>query len=275
VLYPLALTQRPASDRSSAGRGHSVTLASPVVAALLVTLAPFPFTSVTAVPSVTSDSAQSRAPKTLLFSGYEWVVKSSRDLVGPGPNVFSRDNVTVDSAGRLHLQIARRGDTWTSAEISSLRAFGYGIFRFTVVAGPRDPRAVLGLFTWDEDGWDSYHREIDIEISRWGDSDHPNAQCVVQPSRRPGNTVRFEMPAGPAVHEFTWSQRGVTCLSRLLHTTGDPPTPTFLHRRELAESPPEGGANVRINLWLSDGLPPSNGATVDAIIERFEFVPEP
>jgi len=272
VLYPLPLTKRPESHRATSGRFVIVT--SPAFAALLMTLAPFQFTGATALP-LTNDSAQERAPRTLRFSGYEWTIKSSPDRVGPGPNVFSRDNVSVDGAGRLHLQIARRGNTWTSAEIGSRRVFGYGTFRFTVAAVPTDPRAVLGLFTWDENGSDRYRREIDIEISRWGDPATPNAQCIVQPGGRPGNTVRFEMPDGPAVHEFTWSQRSVSCLSRLVQTTGEPSMPTFLHRRTLQESPPKGSANARINLWLFDGLAPSNGAAAEAIVERFEFVPEP
>jgi hypothetical protein len=249
-----------------------VILAGPLLALLASTALQFPGNA--AVPaSLTIESGQrSRA---LVFSGYEWSVKSSRDRVGPGPNMFSPDNVSVDAAGRLRLRIVRRGESWTSAEISSRLTFGYGTYRFNVVGVPRDPRAVLGLFTWDEDTADRYRREIDIELSRWGDPEHPNAQCVVQPSRRPGNTVRFEMPNGSAVHEFTWSRKGVSCFSRLVHSTGEPSTPSFFHRRDLPESPPEGTANVRINLWLFEGLPPSADDAMEAIIERFEFIPEP
>jgi hypothetical protein len=257
-------------DRASAGPGRFLTLTG-LVAAVLFTAVPL--LQFTGAAALANDSSQGRE-RTIVFSGYEWVVKSSQHRVGPGPNVFSHDNVNVDAAGRLRLRIARRGDTWTSAEISSRRAFGYGTFRFTVVAGPRDPQAVLGLFTWDEDASDQYYREIDIEISRWGDPDNPNAQCIVQPSRRPGNTIRFEMSEGPAVHEFTWTRHGVSCLSQLMYALEEPSTPSFFHRHDLRESPPEGRANARINLWLFDGLPAVSGAAVEAIVERFEFIPE-
>ena len=44
-----------------------------------------------------------------------------------------------------------------------------------------DARAVLGLFTWNDDA-PYTHREIDIELSRWDNaSDANNAQYVVQP----------------------------------------------------------------------------------------------
>ena len=244
---------------------------------MIVTLATFLFlltTLVAAVPNV-ADAAQNHAPHAIVFSGYEWLAKSSRRLVGPGPNLFSEENIKIDNDGRLHLRIVRRGDRWTSAEIGSRRKFGYGTYRFSVASRPRDPRAILGMFTWDDDDSVAHHREIDIEIGRWGRSDGPNVQCVVQPYRHPGNIIRFEMPEGPAVHEFVWSRSGVSCLSRRVPLIGGASTLGDGYRHDLRGSAPaEGTANVRINLWLADGLPPSDGADIEAIIERFEFVPE-
>ena len=227
-----------------------------------------------AVPSLGGALAQDRGSQRVAFSGYDWVVKSSRRPVGPGPNVFREENVEVDSSGRLHLAIVRRGDTWTSAEIGSRRRFGYGTYRFTVAAVSRDPHAILGLFTWDDAGSGESRREIDIEIGRWGDPDGLNAQCVVQPSGTPGNMIRFEMPDGPAVHEFTWSRNGISCSSRLAGPTEEAASPPFVHQAVLGGAPPPAGtANVRITLWLADGRPPSQDGVLRAIVERFEFVP--
>jgi hypothetical protein len=232
-------------------------------------------TSDTAAPVLTNNVAHARDPRTVVFSGDTWLAKRSRRPVGPGPNVFSEENVEVDSGGRLHLRIVRRANTWTSAEIGSSREFGYGTFRFSVLAAPIDPRAILGLFTWDDGDSDFHHREIDIEIGRWGDARSRNAQCVVQPARQPGNMVRFEMPDGPAVHEFTWSRNGVSCLSRVAASSGSAAFTTVVHQHQFRGSSPKGGAaKVRINLWLADGLPPSQGTDVEALIERFEFIPE-
>ena len=37
--------------------------------------------------------------------------------------------------------------------------------------------------------------------------------------------------------------------------------------------PPAGGENLRFNLWLNQGNPPTNGQEVEVIMSRFEFVP--
>ena len=224
-------------------------------------------------PSVQPTLTQEAGTHRVSFSGYEWTVKSSRRPVGPGPNVFRHENVHVDSHGRLHLAIVRVGDTWTSAEIGSRERFGYGTYRFTVADVPEDPRAILGLFTWEDEPSDPFRREIDIEIGRWGNPDHPNAQCVVQPSRRPGHMVRFNVPVAPAVHEFTWTRQDVACSSRLARQPDESVAEPSLQRFVLTASPPAGAANVRINLWLAGGRPPSQEDVLHAIVEGFEFVP--
>jgi hypothetical protein len=106
----------------------------------------------------------------IAFSGYDWLVKASENkAVGPGPNFFSGQNVWVRD-GELHLQISERDGRWYSAEIVSAASFGFGTYRFTLRSDvvDLDPNVVLGLFTWSDDAAFS-HREIDIEISRWGD----------------------------------------------------------------------------------------------------------
>ena len=60
------------------------------------------------------------------------------------------------------------------------------------------------MLTWDDQGADQNHRELDIEISQWGDRSIPNAQYVVQPYYVPANVVRFSAPAGTLTHSFRW-----------------------------------------------------------------------
>ncbi len=44
--------------------------------------------------------------RTIVFSGYEWIVKSSETAkAGPGPNYWLDENVWVDENGWLHLKI--------------------------------------------------------------------------------------------------------------------------------------------------------------------------
>lgn len=44
-----------------------------------------------------------------------------------------------------------------------------------------EPAAVFGILTWDYTGTDPNHREMDIELTKWGDSTIKNAQFVLQP----------------------------------------------------------------------------------------------
>jgi hypothetical protein len=212
------------------------------------------------------------AVKSIHFAGYEWVVKESASPTDPGPNIFDGRNVWIDRRGRLHLKIARRDGQFTAAEIISKRSFGYGEYRFHVNASPLDPHIVLGMFTWDDSLDHPTHRELDIEISRWANRENANAQCVVQPYEMTGNIDRFEMPDGPAVHEFVWAKDLFACRSSLLHGARNDLRP--IHAHTFIEGiPPTASENVRINLWLLGGSPPQDNSETEVIIEAFEFFP--
>lgn len=224
---------------------------------------------------------QSDRVRMLQFAGYQWRVKSSSNRVGPGPNYFSdsRDNVEVDSRGRLHLRISNHDGRWSCAEVISTRSFGYGSYRFYVdsVVDGLDPKAVLGLFTWNDDSAFS-HRELDIEISKWGQADNKNGQFVVQPYTSPQNIVRFQIPAGlrATTHSFKWRPDSVIFRS-LKGRRASPPRPGGLIQEHVFREnlPRPGGENARINLWLLSGQPPANGKEIEIIISRFEFSPLP
>jgi hypothetical protein len=211
--------------------------------------------------------------KTLQFSGYEWLIKTSDHRVGPGPNYFSDspDNVFTDAEGQLHLRINQQDGRWFCAEVISSRSFGYGTYRFHLktTAESLDPQAVLGMFTWNDDP--AYaHRELDIELARWGQANNKNAQFVVQPYTRPENIVRFQMPFGvlSSVHSFSWKPDSVHFLSQHEQTVVQQHTFT-------KNIPKAGGENARINLWLFAGRPPANGRPVEVVISKFEFTPQP
>ena len=85
------------------------------------------------------------------------------------------------------------------------RSLGYGTYAFIVRdTSSLDPAAAFGMITWDEQGAEQNHRELDIEISQWGDRSIPNAQYVIQPYYVPANVVRFTAPPGPLTHSFRW-----------------------------------------------------------------------
>ena len=219
-------------------------------------------------------------PRWLSFSGYDWWVKTSVGLVGPGPNYFSdsTNNVWLDGLGQLHLRITNRSNQWQCAEIVSARTFGYGSYRFHLAspADNIDTNAVLGLFTWSDDP--AYaDREIDIECSRWGNAaDVNNAQYVVQPYNLDGHLARYAVPAGQtnATLLWTWETNRVRFQSQRGSFLPSPsPANVISNWTYTLTVPPTGDENVRLNLWLFGGAAPSDHQEAEVIISSFQFVP--
>jgi hypothetical protein len=216
------------------------------------------------------------------FSGYDWWVKASPGLVGPGPNYFSdsTNNVWVDAQGRLHLRITNRSNQWHCAEVVTRRTFGYGSYRFELdsVVNNIDPSVVLGLFTWSDDP--AYtHREIDIECGRWADpSDVNNAQYVVQPWDWPNHLVRYAVPAGltNSTHLFTWETNRVSYQAQRGSYSPIPAPTNSISSWAFTDTtavPQTGDENIRINLWLINGNPPTDNQEVEFVMKSFDFVP--
>ncbi|MCX6926467.1 MAG: glycoside hydrolase family 16 protein [Verrucomicrobia bacterium] len=234
--------------------------------------------------AVASATVERLDPKVrrISFSGYDWWIKTSSGLVGPGPNYFSdsTDNVWLDAQGRLHLRITNRSNQWQCAEIVTQRTFGYGSYRFELDSPVNNlnPNAVLGLFTWSDDP--AYaHREIDIECSRWGNTnDVNNAQYVVQPWDLAGHLTRYAVPAGltNSTHLFTWETNRVSYRSQRGSYSPVPAATNIISTwtfNDSAATPQTGDENIRINLWLFNGIAPTDNQEVEFIIKSFEFVP--
>jgi len=216
------------------------------------------------------------------FSGYDWWVKDSPGLVGPGPNYFSdsTNNVWLDALGRLHLRITNRSNQWQCAEVVTKRTFGHGSYRFELDSPVNDinPSVVLGLFTWSDDP--AYtHREIDVECGRWADpGDVNNAQYVVQPWDWPNHLVRYRVPAGQtnSTHLFTWETNRISYQALRGSFSPTPALTNVISTwvfNNAADVPQTGDENIRINLWLINGNAPTDNREVDFIIRSFQFVP--
>jgi hypothetical protein len=219
--------------------------------------------------------------RVITFSGYEWLVKSGKMPLGPGPNYFSDspDNVWVDHEGALHLKCMRKDDRWYCAEVVCLRSLGYGAYTFALKSEPSlpDRNAVLGLFTWD-DAPAFHHREIDIEFSQWGQVNTPNAQYVVQPWDTPANITRFALatPCGPTRHTVVWQRDRIAFSS----VTAPPPRGANNERPIMqwtyagADIPEPGDEHPRINLWLFQGKAPSDEREIEVVLTSFSFAAE-
>jgi hypothetical protein len=239
----------------------------------------FPSSAQEAAPDAVGELGELSYSRQISFSGYTWQVKTSSGKVGPGPNTFSdsASNVWVDSQGRLHLKITKVKKNWTCAEVVCNASLGHGTYRFFLDSpvDRLDPNVVLGLFTWNDDA--AYnHREIDIELSRWGQVNNQNAQFVVQPYTQAANIHRFNMPSAPtSEHSFNWQAGGVSFQS--VKNQVLPPYPADIVQEWTCTTliPVPGGENPRMNLWLMSGKAPTNNAEVEIIVKSFQFIPGP
>ena len=216
------------------------------------------------------------------FSGYTWSVKAHDDPAGPGPNRFSGrvEDVWVDDDG-LHLTITKRAGHWYCTEVILQESFGYGTYIFHTKTEPEyvDPNVIAGMFTWDAElPWPN--RELDFEFARWSDPDDPtNAQFVIQPFTTPGHWLRYRVE--PDENEpyltqvMTW-QKGRVDFKTARGRFDSPRIPeeaviaAWTHTGDGVPEPRK--ENIRINLWLDDGLPPATDKPIDLVVTQFLYL---
>jgi hypothetical protein len=209
-------------------------------------------------------------PSALYFSGYEWGIRNTPGTPGGTRNLYSPANAWVDKQGFLHLRISRDGASWNAAEVRLSRSLGYGSYRFLIRdVSHFEPSVVLAISTWDDGG---PYREMDIEISRWGEPGGKNAQYVIQPYYIPANVVRFLAPAGPLASSFTWEPGRVSFATGRPSARGDKSGSIAAHVF-TSGIPSPGTETVRLNLYVFDTPRSHLQHEVEVILEKFEYLP--
>jgi hypothetical protein len=211
------------------------------------------------------------ADKIIHFSGYDWVARQIPSSRGGKDNPYIADNAWTDDAGLLHLRVTRQGEAWACAEVSLTRSLGRGAYSFTVSDVSRmDPAAAMTFYTWDDMAENQQHRELDVEISQWGDPANKNAQYVIQPYYEPENVERFQVPSGPATFSFNWEPhkavfktffgraRGARVLSEHVFSSGVP-------------SP--GNETIHMDLYAFGKTRIPMQKESEVVIEKFEYLP--
>jgi hypothetical protein len=210
------------------------------------------------------------APKTIQFSGYQWELRpdaadpgESEELGGPG-------NVWTDKQGFLHLRVAKQRDRWVNAAVRLSRSLGYGSYRFVVRDVSRlEPAAVFAMFTFDYQG---PSREMDMEISRWGEPEGKNAQYIIQPYVVPANTVRFTTPAGPLTYWMNW-QPGRASFKTTRGSASGTEFDVVAEHVFTSGVPTAGNERVHMNLYAYGSERHPVQHEFEAVIEKFEFLP--
>lgn len=228
--------------------------------------------SIVAVKSVPGEMSEQSGPTTIQFSGYEWQVRNVRSTRGGRDNVYDSGNAWTDANGFLHLRIANNGGQWSCAEVKLSRSLGYGTYRFVVRdVSHLEPTAVLSIFTWDEADAGQNHREMNVELARWGDAASKNAQYVVQPYYVPANVFRFDVPAGVLTHSFRWEPGRVT-FKTVRGSIADGPSSVADHVF-TSGVPAPGGEAIHLDLFIFGNAQDPLQKNVEVVIEKFEYLP--
>jgi len=212
-------------------------------------------------------------PKTISFSGYEWTVHDRTVNRGGTVNVFDPENVWTDEKGYLHLRIAKKNGQWTSAEVNLTRSLGYGTYRIVVRdVTQMDPATVLSIFTWDEQGAKLNRREMNLDISRWGDPDNKNLQYVVQPYYIPANVVRFNAPAGVMTHSLRWEPGKASFRSEFVKRSNKKELPVAEHDF-MSGIPTPKTETLHLSLFNFGYSKVPLQKETEVVIEKFEYFP--
>ena len=212
------------------------------------------------------------APKTISFSGYDWLV---RQLPNDrhGMNDYDARNVWVDGEGYLHLLLSERDGRWTSADVRLTRSLGYGTYSFAVRdTSQLDPSAAFSMYTFDPLGSDQNFRELTVDVSHWGDAGTMNGQFVVQPETVPANVFRFAIPAGLITFSFRWEPGRVSFKAQSGSETSRPGS-IVAERLFSARVPTAGAERPQLTLLYDRSAARPPGKTVEVVVEKFTFLP--
>jgi hypothetical protein len=209
--------------------------------------------------------------KAIRFSGYDWNARTAAGARGGETNFYDPANVSVDDQGYLHLRMGLRDGNWSCAEVNLTRSLGYGSYSFAVrnnaELGPSD---VIGMFTAGDEQTDATLRELDVEISRWGNPGGKNAQYVVQPYYVAQNTYRFSAPGGDLTYAFRWEPGSASFGT---YRSGAAESGTVSKHVFTSGIPSAGGETVHIGLYDFRHSRNPSRTPVEVVIEKFEYLP--
>ena len=211
-----------------------------------------------------------RPRKMLTFSGYEWDVRhiperSRRpERLRPGQRLDRRGRAAAPEAGAARRPVDQRGsDPDARLGLRHLPLHGPRYFGSRSGGGAR-------LLTWDDEGVDQNHRELDVEISRWGDPD-PQRAVVAAAVLRAGQR-RTVLCAGRDADAFVPMGARPRRVQNVRGARAAEGAQVAGHDF-TSGVPTPGGERVRMNLYCFRFAPVAPQKDVEVVIERFQYVP--
>jgi hypothetical protein len=243
--------------------------------------------------------------KTLTFSGFTWYIKgtSTASASAPGPNYWTDNDsdVYVDNLGKLHMKIVYRDGHWRCTQIYTASKVSYGTFNFVIDSGLDgfDPNAVLGLFTWNNDTYNSdANSEIDIEMSNWTEPGSKILNYSVQPTSGPDVTsghyteryraYNMKLFGQTSFHTFTWTDSLISFAGYFGNSANSSKmfsqfsfSNKNIARRGNSEGTytnpvliphPSTATTLDVNLWLVNGITPYYNKAIEIVISKIEYI---
>lgn len=240
-----------------------------------IDVAPTQGGSVALVTIVKGSGTPQLAPTaSLKFSGYDWGVRTIESDKGGISNLYDPKNAWVDASGALHMQITKKSDKWSCAEIFLNRSLGYGTYSVTVRdTSHLEPAAVFSMFTFDEWSSEQHFREMDVEVGGRRDAAHKNnAQYEIQPVYIPGNLFAFALPAGRLTFVLRW-ESGQTTFKTLRGSSAGSGGQLVSEHQFTSGIPTPGKEVPRLIFYVvpSDKNPMQKPSEV--VVEKFEYLP--
>jgi len=210
----------------------------------------------------------------LRFSGYNWAVRMIASDKGGMNNLYDTENVWTDASGLLHMQIKKKSDKWSCAEIFLNRSLGYGTYSVTVRdTSHLEPAAAFSMFTFDDSASDQRFREMDVEVHGPGEgANKNNAQYAIQPFYFPGNLFSFAAPSGTVTYVLRWEPGQATFKTFRGKSSGA--GAQLISEHEFTSAiPGPGQAKPRMIFFAvaSDRTPLQKPSEV--VVEKFEYLP--
>jgi hypothetical protein len=219
------------------------------------------------------DSAPQDTVVKLQFSGYEWLIRTIPSSRNGPTHDYDPANAYTDSKGALHLQITDRQGKWICSEVTLTKNLGYGTYLLTVEdVSHLEPATIFSAFTWDELPTDPNHREMDVEISRWGDPAGENGRFVVQPYYVPSNVSRFTVPAALLTFSLRW-EPGKALFQTFRGDQSKTKSHAIAEHLFAAGVPLPGHESVRMNFCPVDNHQSPQQHPSEIVVKNFQYLP--
>jgi hypothetical protein len=227
---------------------------------------------VLAVATTPGDFTRPPAPKSIHFSGYDWLVRSGGGDVGGAFCDYKSSNVWVDDKGYLHLLMGEDGGEWHCAGLMMTHSLGYGSYRFVVADSahfPPSPRFDMFMRPDHEDP--DERSGFSIAMGQGGKPNAPNAEFVVQPYYVPGNSVHFNAPSGIMSYVLRWEPGNAAFKA----FSGVSATPRGAVKEQVFRTgiPVPAEETVHFNFYDYHHTQSGLRQPVEIVVEKFEYLP--